>query len=169
MHQSRFNIIFFPCMALQVTSKFWTVCLWFCYVIMQYTGMMLLEEMASIFLTPYLLLFVVPKVRFLFFHYELDTMLETWTQVRLGPPSVGLSNPKPKTELDQVNQVFMTQTSLVWLSWVILACDFVHLDSPTWLSAMRHAWFLYRYVYFGGWVVCICGNGGGGRVVDSIH
>lgn len=30
---------------------------------MQYTGMMLLEEMASIFLTPYLLLFVVPKVR----------------------------------------------------------------------------------------------------------
>lgn len=28
---------------------------------MQYTGMMLLEEMASIFLTPYLLLFVVPK------------------------------------------------------------------------------------------------------------
>lgn len=29
---------------------------------MQYTGMMLLEEMASIFLTPYLLVFVVPKV-----------------------------------------------------------------------------------------------------------
>lgn len=28
---------------------------------MQYTGMMLLEEMASIFLTPYLLLFVVPQ------------------------------------------------------------------------------------------------------------
>eukprot|EP00268_Persea_americana_P063688 TRINITY_DN828_c1_g1_i1.p1 TRINITY_DN828_c1_g1~~TRINITY_DN828_c1_g1_i1.p1 ORF type:complete len:582 (-),score=77.12 TRINITY_DN828_c1_g1_i1:439-2184(-) len=79
----------------------------------QYTGMMLLEEMASIFLTPYLLLFVVPKVRFLFFHYELDPMLETSTQVRLGHPSVGLSNPKPKTELDQVNQVFMTQTSLV--------------------------------------------------------
>jgi autophagy-related protein 9 len=31
-------------------------------VFMQYTGMMLLEEMASIFLTPFLLLFVVPKV-----------------------------------------------------------------------------------------------------------
>jgi len=30
----------------------------------QYTVMMLLEEMASIFLTPYLLLFIVPKVIF---------------------------------------------------------------------------------------------------------
>lgn len=29
---------------------------------MQYTGMMLLEEMASIFLTPYLLIFIVPEV-----------------------------------------------------------------------------------------------------------
>lgn len=29
---------------------------------LQYTGMMLLEEMASIFLTPYLLIFVVPEV-----------------------------------------------------------------------------------------------------------
>ena len=32
------------------------------FYVVQYTGMMLLEEMASIFLTPYLLLFVVPKV-----------------------------------------------------------------------------------------------------------
>jgi autophagy-related protein 9 len=31
----------------------------------QYTGMMLLEDMASIFLTPYLLLFIVPKVIFI--------------------------------------------------------------------------------------------------------
>lgn len=30
--------------------------------LMQYTIIMLLEEMASIFLTPYLLMFVVPKV-----------------------------------------------------------------------------------------------------------
>lgn len=29
---------------------------------LQYTGMMLLEEMASIFLTPYLLIFIVPEV-----------------------------------------------------------------------------------------------------------
>ena len=29
---------------------------------MQYTGMMLLEEMVSIFLTPFLLVFVVPEV-----------------------------------------------------------------------------------------------------------
>lgn len=32
------------------------------FLVVQYTGMMLLEEMASIFLTPYLLLLVVPKV-----------------------------------------------------------------------------------------------------------
>lgn len=32
------------------------------FVGLQYSGMMLIEEMASIFLTPYLLLFVVPKV-----------------------------------------------------------------------------------------------------------
>lgn len=31
---------------------------------MQYTGMMLVEEMASILVTPYLLIFVVPKVNF---------------------------------------------------------------------------------------------------------
>lgn len=43
-------------------------CSWYCDFlffflgVMQYTGMMLLEEMASIFLTPLLLLFVVPKV-----------------------------------------------------------------------------------------------------------
>jgi len=30
---------------------------------LQYTGMMLLEEMASIIVTPYLLIFVVPKVK----------------------------------------------------------------------------------------------------------
>lgn len=30
----------------------------------QYTGMMLLEEIASIFITPFLLMFVVPKVYF---------------------------------------------------------------------------------------------------------
>lgn len=42
-------------------------CSWYCDFfilflgVMQYTGMMLLEEMASIFLTPLLLLFVVPK------------------------------------------------------------------------------------------------------------
>lgn len=34
---------------------------------MQYTGMMLLEEMASIFLTPYLLIFVVPEVMIQYF------------------------------------------------------------------------------------------------------
>lgn len=32
------------------------------FSLMQYTGMMLLEEMASIFLTPYLLIFIVPEV-----------------------------------------------------------------------------------------------------------
>lgn len=31
---------------------------------LQYTGMMLLEEIASIFITPFLLMFVVPKVYF---------------------------------------------------------------------------------------------------------
>lgn len=36
----------------------------------QYTGMMLLEEMASIFLTPYLLLFVVPKVCYSIHHIQ---------------------------------------------------------------------------------------------------
>lgn len=38
----------------------------FFFPLMQYTGMMLLEEMASIFLTPYLLIFVVPKVVYFF-------------------------------------------------------------------------------------------------------
>lgn len=39
------------------------------FVALQYSGMMLIEEMASIFLTPYLLLFVVPKVIICYISY----------------------------------------------------------------------------------------------------
>ncbi|KAK2455338.1 autophagy-related protein [Trifolium repens] len=47
----------------------------------QYTGMMLLEEMASIFLTPYLLLFVVPK--------RVDDILQFITDFTMDIEGVG--------------------------------------------------------------------------------
>ncbi|WJX18447.1 autophagy protein atg9 [Trifolium repens] len=47
----------------------------------QYTGMMLLEEMASIFLTPYLLLFVVPK--------RVDDILQFITEFTVDIEGVG--------------------------------------------------------------------------------
>ncbi|KAL6505204.1 autophagy protein atg9 [Orobanche gracilis] len=47
----------------------------------QYTGMMLLEEMASIFLTPYLLLFVVPK--------RVDDILQFITDFTVDVEGVG--------------------------------------------------------------------------------
>ncbi|XP_058077951.1 autophagy-related protein 9-like [Magnolia sinica] len=47
----------------------------------QYTGMMLLEEMASIFLTPYLLLFIVPK--------HVDNILQFVSDFTVGVDGVG--------------------------------------------------------------------------------
>lgn len=54
-----------------------------CKLQLQYTITMLLEEMASIFITPYLLIFVVPKVMYFKFLYQkthvfLNYVLKCW-------------------------------------------------------------------------------------------
>jgi len=62
------SIFFFSYMVEKVLTNFMLMRFSFSFFfpLMQYTGMMLLEEMASIFLTPYLLIFVVPKVVYFF-------------------------------------------------------------------------------------------------------